>query len=359
MLLTAGNTPCYLCFDSLVSCPILLPRCFVLRLDYSVVVPVYNNADSLKQLHSRIDTTMASLGGTWELIFIDDGSRDESLAILKHLHKQDEHVKVLEMVRNFGQHPAVSAGFEVAAGEIIITLDADLQNPPEEIPRLVNHLAEGYDLVTGWRTVREDPFMRKMPSLIFNSMLRKMTGSNLNDHGCMLRAYRRNAVEYLKQFPEKGKFIPAVTSWLRLSTCEISVDQVAREGNSSYNFVRLFRMVMDVVTGYTLAPLQVLFPLGAALFAFGLLLGCCLLFTSLGSSNAALTVFAVVTLAGLQLLTVGILGEYIGRIFVQVQKRPYYIVRNVLPSRVELTLESSQEAIVLPSASAAPIEATV
>ncbi len=125
-----------------------------LRLDYSVVVPVYNNADSLKQLHSRIFTTMNAMGGSWELIFIDDGSRDESLTILKHIHKQDGHVKVLEMVRNFGQHPAVSAGFEVALGEIILTLDADLQNPPEEIPRLVKHLHEGYDLVTGWRTVR-------------------------------------------------------------------------------------------------------------------------------------------------------------------------------------------------------------
>lgn len=298
----------------------------------------------MKQLHTRIVTTMSLLGGRWELLFIDDGSRDESLAILKHIQLQDEHVKVIELLRNFGQHPAVSAGFEAALGEVVITLDADLQNPPEEIPRLVARLNEGYDLVTGWRTVREDPLLRKLPSLLFNSMLRKMTGSTLQDHGCMLRAYKRSAVDYLKQFPERGKFIPALTSWLRLSTYELVVSQDAREGNSSYNFVRLFRMVIDVITGYTLTPIQLMLPLGAVLLLLGLVLGVCLLIVPhLASSVAALTVFCVTTLAGLQLFTLGILGEYVGRIFVQVQQRPYFIVRQVHSNKAEQSAAAAKD----------------
>jgi undecaprenyl-phosphate 4-deoxy-4-formamido-L-arabinose transferase len=311
---------------------------------YSVVVPVYNNADTLKQLHARISRTMSSLGAGWELILVNDGSRDESLEILRQIHSQDPHVKVIELLRNFGQHPAVSAGFDACVGDIVITLDADLQNPPEEIPHLVARLNEGFDLVTGWRTVREDPLLRKLPSLVVNAMMRRITGSNLRDIGCMLRVYNRQAIEYLKQCPEKGKFIPGLTSWLRLSTCEISVAQDAREGKSSYNFVRLFRMLMDLITGYTMAPIQMMVPAGAFLLLVGLSLGASLLFTKLGHSAAAITVFGVTTVCGVQLLTLGIIGEYIGRIFVEVQQRPYYLVRQVHETRPEQWTTESHNA---------------
>ena len=182
-------------------------------LTYSVVVPLFNDAEILNELYYRLSALMASLEQPYEVIFVDDGSRDNTFAVLNTIYQADPtHVKGVRLLRNFGQHPAVTAGFEQARGQIIITLDSDLQNPPEEIPKLLNKLAEGYDVVVGWRQMRQDSIWRTIPSKFVNWFISRSTGVKLHDYGSMLRVYRREVVQLLNQTQESAKFITALTS---------------------------------------------------------------------------------------------------------------------------------------------------
>jgi len=278
---------------------------------------------------------MGGLDGDYELIFVDDGSRDDSLEVLRRLHGKDHRVRVLSFMRNFGQHPAVTAGFEACRGEIVITLDADLQNPPEEIPKLVAKVGEGWDVATGVREERKDSMLRKAPSKIVNWMIGKLTGVPLRDYGCMLRAYRHRVIELLSECPEATKFITALVSWLGVSIAEVPVEHdVRRHGQSKYGLGKLVRMNFDLLTGFSLLPIQVIGMAGAVLVGLGVFGLVVLAILDFLAGMAGLwpwwIVASLATLGGVQVTAMGILGEYVGRIMVESKGRPYYIIRERL-----------------------------
>lgn len=303
---------------------------------YSVVIPLYNDAETLPVLHERVSGVMKGLGKLYEIIYVDDGSQDATFQVLKTIHTQDPlQVRAIRLMRNFGQHPAVTAGFDHVAGEVIITLDSDLQNPPEEIPKLLAKLDEGYDVVTGWRQIRQDPWMRKVPSLFINWIIASMTGVKLHDYGCMLRVYRRQVVQLLNQCGESRRFITALTSWLGVNIAEVPVwHEASGLRNSRYNYRRLIRMTLDLVTGYSLVPIQLVTALGLAMASIGIAAGLFLLAWRIifGVNPTGLSSFVALLLVlfGIQLAGMGVIGEYIGRIYMEVQGRPYYLIRTML-----------------------------
>jgi len=305
---------------------------------YSVVIPVFNEAANIDELHARLSAVMEELDGTCEIIFVDDGSRDGSFDALKKIHNADNRVRVLRLTRNFGQHPAVTAGFDASHGDIIITLDADLQNPPEEIPKLVAKLAQGWDVATGVRQARKDSILRRAPSKLVNWVIGKLTGVPLEDYGCMLRAYKRRVIELLSECPEATRFITALVSWLGVSIVEVPVEHAVRKhGRSKYGFGKLVRMNFDLLTGFSLFPIQVIGMAGAALCVLGVLALVVLATLDFAVGLSGLWAWwiaaAMGTLAGVQLVAIGILGEYVGRISVETKARPYYVIRERLDSK--------------------------
>lgn len=301
---------------------------------YSVVVPMYNEAGNLRELHARLSGVMKMLDRSYEIIFIDDGSTDESVLIMRALQENDAHLRIISFLRNFGQHPAAMAGFERARGQVIITLDADLQNPPEELPKLLAALDQGYDVATGCRKRRQDSPMRTLPSLVINWMLAALTGVALKDYGCMMRAYRRHVIDYLKLFPEKAKYVTVLASWLRVKISEVEIDQSARKvGVSRYNYLKLIRLTLDLLTGFSITPILVVSAVGIVLLVLGSALGFSLFIWRLtqGPAELGLPMLAalMLVLSGVQLMAVGLIGEYVGRTFIAVQDRPSYIVKAV------------------------------
>jgi undecaprenyl-phosphate 4-deoxy-4-formamido-L-arabinose transferase len=303
---------------------------------YSVVIPLYNDATTLNVLHERVTAVMRDLGQAYEIIYVDDGSRDGTFAAASEIHRQDpDRVQVIRLMRNFGQHPAVTAGFDHTGGEIIITLDSDLQNPPEEIHKLLAKLDEGYDVVAGWRQMRNDPWLRTFPSRFINWLIASTTGVKLHDYGCMLRVYRRHVVQLLNQCGESRRFITALTSWLGVSIAEVPVEHAsAGLRGSRYNYRRLIRMTLDLVTGYSLVPIQLVTALGLAMASIGIAAGLFLLGWRIvfGVNTTGLSSFVALLLVlfGIQLAGMGVIGEYIGRIYMEVQGRPYYLIRTIL-----------------------------
>jgi undecaprenyl-phosphate 4-deoxy-4-formamido-L-arabinose transferase len=213
----------------------------------SVVIPVFNEAPSLPALHGRLTRTLTRVGHPYEIIFVDDGSRDESADVLRALRGRDGAVRMIRFTRNYGQHAALFAGMERARGEIIVTLDADLQNPPEEIPRLLTALANGVDVVGGRRVRRRDPWARRAASWLVNRATSAVVGVRLYDYGCMLRAYRRSVVDRMLAFPGVPRYIPVLAAAFASSMQEIPVGHSAREhGRSRYGLVRLLRLAFDL-----------------------------------------------------------------------------------------------------------------
>jgi len=304
---------------------------------YSVVVPIFNEAPTLRELHRRIAETLSREPGDFEIIFVDDGSSDGSYEILESIHREDPgaHVRVVRFWRNFGQHPAVIAGFDHARGEILITLDGDLQNPPEEIPKLLRKLEEGYDVAAGVRRHRRDSILRKIPSRIVNAMVGRLTGVRLRDYGCLLRAYRRHVIELLRRFPETTIYFTAMVSYLGVRIGEVDVDHHPRAaGASKYRFLKLVALNFNLLTGYSILPIQAVSLGGIAVAAIGFILSLisfALVFLSQASLWAWALVFSLVFfLFGVQLAALGIMGEYVGRIHIEVKRRPFYLVRSVI-----------------------------
>ena len=195
----------------------------------SVLVPVLNEEESLPELHKRLQDTLNGIGKPYEIIYINDGSTDTTEILLERFHADDKRVKVIEFNRNYGQHMALFAGFEFAKGEIVITIDADLQNPPEEIPKLVEKAEEGFEVVATYRKQRKDSLFRKLPSYIVNKITAKLVGVKLRDYGCMLRAYRRNIIDYMNMCPESSSFIPALANTFAKKITEIEVAHEERK----------------------------------------------------------------------------------------------------------------------------------
>ncbi|HNT44333.1 MAG TPA: glycosyltransferase, partial [Syntrophorhabdaceae bacterium] len=237
----------------------------------SVLVPVLNEEESLPELNERLRDALAAIHRPYEIIYINDGSTDRTEGILETFHREDRRIKVIEFNRNYGQHMALFAGFDFARGEIVVTIDADLQNPPEEIPRLVAKAEEGYEVVATYRKQRKDSLFRKLPSYIVNRITAKLVGVRLKDYGCMLRAYRRNIVDYMNMCPESSSFIPALANTFAKKITEIEVGHEERKkGTSKYSPFKLFRLNFDLMTNFSLLPIQFISMLGVAIAFLGL-----------------------------------------------------------------------------------------
>jgi undecaprenyl-phosphate 4-deoxy-4-formamido-L-arabinose transferase len=304
----------------------------------SLVIPVFNEEANLSRLIERLRSTMQKNGKSYEIIFVDDGSRDNTLSILKSFLIYPE-VKVVELTRNYGQHAAIFSGFSVVRGDIVITLDADLQNPPEEIPNLVKVMEEGdYDVVGTIRMERKDSFFRTLPSRMINVIARKITNVNLSDWGCMLRAYRRNIVDRMVSCHEHSTFIPALATYFAKKVTEIEVVHDSRYGGkSNYSFRKLINLQFDLISSFSDFPLKFIMYAGIGMaflgVSFGIILGIARL--AYGASWAAqgvFTLFAVLfAFVGFQFFALGVMGEYIGRIYREVRKRPEYMIERICP----------------------------
>jgi len=307
-------------------------------LDLSVVVPAFNEAENLPALLARITSSVEPLG-SYEIVVIDDGSTDGSWDLLRRAQRDDPRVVGIRLQRNFGQHPALTAGLTVARGRVIVTLDADLQNPPEEIAKLVARLGPDCDVASGWRQARKDTWLRRLPSRMINVILRRATGVQLHDYGCMLRAYKRRVIELLLACPERSRATTGIVSWLGVKIVEVPVNHDPRRaGRSRYRFWKLLKMNFDILTGFSTGVLQLVSLTGIAVSALGFAAALVLMVVRVtqGSGPVGLTTFLAVLmfLAGMQVAAIGIVGEYVGRIFTQVQGRPYFVV-------AETTLESN------------------
>jgi undecaprenyl-phosphate 4-deoxy-4-formamido-L-arabinose transferase len=299
----------------------------------SVIIPVYNEEECLAQLFERLFPVMVNLSLPFELIFVNDGSRDDSLNILQGFHgKHPDNVRIIDFNGNFGQHSAIMAGFEASTGDAVITIDADLQNPPEEIPRIVEQIRSGHDVVGTVRTKRHDPFFRKFASKIVNKITNNITGLRINDYGCMLRGYRKDIVDIMKKTEETSTFIPALAQKFSANPVEISVSHNERElGVSKYSLFRLIRLNFDLMTSFSLVPLQVVTMLGMLVSMMSFLFGIYMLVRRIFVGPEAEGVFLLLTLnfflMGITMSCVGVAGEYIGRIYQEVRNRPRYIIK--------------------------------
>jgi undecaprenyl-phosphate 4-deoxy-4-formamido-L-arabinose transferase len=302
----------------------------------SVIIPVYNEEENLRELGERLLRTLSGMGRPFEIILVDDGSSDRSWDLLTELHEQyPDNLRALQFNRNFGQHQAIFAGFQSARGEVMITLDADLQNPPEEIPRLVAKLEEGYDTVGGWRENRRDSLLRKLPSHLVNVIMSRVTGVKLRDYGCMLRAYRREVIDSINQCSESSSFIPALANLYSRRVAEIPVGHAERErGQSKYGLIKLLRLNFDLMTGFSNFPIHVVGFTGVAIAFLGLLFGAFLLLRRLfvgPEVEGIFTLFAILFIfVGLNTLGLALIGEYVGRIYREVRGRPRYVIRQTL-----------------------------
>jgi undecaprenyl-phosphate 4-deoxy-4-formamido-L-arabinose transferase len=302
----------------------------------SIVVPVFNESANLPTLWSRLKPVLDGLDRPWETVFVDDGSRDDSLGILREIAAREEgRVRVVELARNFGQHSAILAGFKQSRGEMVVTLDADLQNPPEEIPKLIAAIDEGNDVVGGWREERHDQAYRKYASRLHNRLTSLIVGVPMHDYGCMLRAYRRHIVDTVIDCDEKAAFVPALANTFAKRVAEIPVQHAERSsGESKYNFFKLAHLSLNLVTGFSSLPIQALSLTGIGIFLLDALFAAFLLahriFLGPQREGALWVLFSILFFfVGLLFLAIGLIGEYVGRIYLEVRRRPTYLVRAI------------------------------
>ena len=298
----------------------------------SIVIPVYNEEANLGPLMERLYPALVATGHSFEIIFTDDGSRDRSLEILRRMTEEFRGVKVVEFNGNFGQHMAILAAFEVSRGEIVITMDADLQNPPEEIPRLVAEIEKGHDVVGTIRQKRQDTTFRKLASRIVNITTNKITGMQMQDYGCMLRAYHRYVVDNINRCRESTTFIPALAQTFATNPTEIEVSHAERvEGESKYSLYSLIRLNFDLMTGFSVVPLQLFALFGIITSVLSLAFALFLFirrFVVGAEVEGVFTLFAILFFfIGIIIMGIGIVGEYVGRIYQEVRKRPRFVVR--------------------------------
>jgi len=304
----------------------------------SVVIPVFNEEDNLSELIRRCLSAGKELEGDFEIILVDDGSKDRSAAMIANATETSRGTVVGVLLnRNYGQHAAVMAGFAESTGDVVVTLDADLQNPPEEIPRLVQKINEGFDVVGTVRTVRRDSGFRRLCSSVINRAVRRATGVMMHDYGCMLRAYHRRIVDAMLQCREHSTFVPILANYFASKPTEIAVQHDARTlGNSKYSLWKLINLQFDLLTSMTTLPLRILSVLGGSLAALGVGFGAFLVvmrfvYGSEWAAQGVFTLFAILfTFIGAQFIGLGLLGEYIGRIYQDVRARPRYCVQRTV-----------------------------
>ncbi len=310
-------------------------------LDISVILPVYNEEENIVQMHAEIDAVMQEMNVDYEIVFINDGSSDLTLNRLVEIQEVDPNSVVVEFRRNFGQTAAMSAGFDLARGRIIVSMDSDRQNDPRDIPMLVAKIDEGYDLVSGWRYDRQDGlFLRLIPSKIANKLIGFTTDVKLHDYGCSLKAFRWDTAKQLSMYGEMHRFIPAIASWVGARITEVKVNHRARTaGVSKYGISRTFRVILDLITvkflmNYSARPLQFFGAIGLVSTSLGVLIGLYLsiqkLFFGVGlGGRPALLLAVLLGFIGLQFITSGLLAEMITRTYHESQDKPTYTIRKV------------------------------
>lgn len=309
------------------------------RPEVSVVIPVYNEEESLPELFAHLYPAMDALGHSYECLFVDDGSHDRSAALLREqFDKRPDVTRVVLLQSNFGQHAAILAGFGATRGTRVITLDADLQNPPEEIGRLLAKMDEGYDYIGTVRRKRQDAAWRKLASRIMNRMRERITRVHMTDQGCMLRAYSREVIDAINNTSEINTFIPALAYLYAMKPVEIEVEHNEREaGHSKYSLYKLIRLNFDLVTGFSLVPLQMFSVTGFIITILAAILVIYMAIDRLVSGPQVQGVFTLFGVAffliGVTLFGIGLLGEYIGRIYQEVQHRPRYLIRAILEKK--------------------------
>lgn len=316
------------------------------ELDLSVVLPVFNEQDNIVELHAEIAVALDKLNLKSEIIYIDDGSKDKTLDRLKQLHETDDRIVVAEFRRNFGQTAAMAAGFDLARGEVVITMDADRQNDPADIPKLLEKIDEGYDLVSGWRFNRKDGYwLRLFPSKIANKLISYTTNVNLHDYGCSLKAFKFELAKkiFAKKillYGEMHRFIPAIASWIGVEIAEVKVNHRARvAGKSKYGISRIFRVILDLITvkfllSYSSKPLQFFGSIGKASSFIGFVLGIYLIIQKIVYAQTIfdhplLLLCILMLFIGLQFITMGLLAEQMTRTYHQAQDKVIYNIRNL------------------------------
>ncbi len=305
----------------------------------TIVVPIYNEEESIPMLYTRLTEHLQELGMPYEIIAVDDGSRDRSFALLQERAQHDPRLRVVRFRRNFGQTAAFSAGFDRARGEVTITIDADLQNDPADIPLLLQKFEEGYDVVSGWRANRQDPFLdRRLPSQLANRLISWSTGVHLHDYGCSLKAYRTEILHNIRLYGELHRFIPAIASWQGVAVTEMPVRHYARRfGTSKYGISRIVRVMLDLVTvrfllSYATRPMQIfgLFGLWSILLGMGIniyLVALKLLYSEALSNRPLLLLGVLLIILGVQFISMGLMGELVVRTYYETQHKAIYAVR--------------------------------
>ena len=312
----------------------------------SVVIPVYNEEENVRLLHEGLKNALEPLDLEYELLFIDDGSTDGTLPILEEIQSKDSKVVVLSLRRNFGQTAAFAAGFDFARGDVIVTMDGDLQNDPLDIPKLLESIKE-HDLVSGWRKKRQDPFFsRRLPSMMANWLISKVTGVKLHDYGCSLKAYRRDVIKNLKLYGEMHRFIPAVASWYGVRVAEVeTVHHPRLRGKSKYGISRTVKVVLDLITvkflqSFSTKPIQFFGPFGILSEILGFLIlmylsADKLLFGKDIGGRPLLLLGALLMIVGIQLIGMGLLGEMLVRVYHESQRKPIYVIKKILGPEIK------------------------
>ncbi len=309
------------------------------ELELSVVVPIYNEEGNIDKLHSELSQALVATGRDYEVIAINDGSQDGSYGLLNAVQARDPRWHIIHFRRNFGQTAAMAAGFDAARGEIVVTIDADLQNDPRDIPRLLDKFAEGYDIVSGWRQNRKEPLLlRRIPSALANRLISRSTGIKLHDYGCTLKAYHFDVVKGIQLYGELHRFIPALARQMGVRVAEVPVKDRARQwGSSKYGFSRTFKVVLDLIVvvfilSYFNRPLYVFGAAGFLVGGIGGLLGAYLTVFKLLTENKIgdrplLQLAALLMVLGVQFVSTGIVADMIMRTYHESQRKPIYYIR--------------------------------
>lgn len=306
------------------------------------MVPVYNEEDNVEQLHEQLTAVLATLGRDYETIYVDDGSTDSSVARLRVLAEHDAHVRLCVLSRNFGQTAALAAGIDLAVGDVVILIDADLQNDPQDIPMLLGKLAEGYDVVSGWRKDRKDTWLtRRVPSQMANALISRITGVHLHDYGCTLKAYRRDVLKGFRLYGEMHRFLPAYASQMGARIIELPVNHKPRlHGKSKYGLERTLKVVLDLLvvkylSSYSNRPIHMFGGLGAVSIGASILLLIYLIGQKLWLAksmieNPLLLMSVMFFILGSHAVFIGLLAELLNRTYHESQDKPTYVVRQVI-----------------------------
>lgn len=312
------------------------------NIDLSIVIPIYNEKESIAKLYKELDKTLSRMNLKYEVLLIDDGSTDGSLDELLKIHNKNKLFKIIGFRKNFGQTSAISAGFNFAEGKVVITLDADLQNDPRDIPLLLKKLNEGYDIVSGWRMNRKDKgITRRFPSMVANKIISKLTGVYLHDYGCTLKAYRREVIKNINLYGEMHRYIPAIASWMGVKIVEIPVRHRSRKyGESKYGVSRTIKVILDIITvkfllSYSQSPIQIFGLLGLFSATVGFIMTAYLIimriFFNKPLSERPLFILSIFMIfVGIQLITMGLLAEVLMRVHHEVQNRSTYVIKEMI-----------------------------